>query len=55
MMNFGDYIAYLWLVPVLSQIILPIVILFGWSVGKLPALFVWVSKEGVNAAPVCAS
>ena len=55
MMNFGDYIAYLWLVPVLFQIDLPIVILFGWSVVKLPSFLVGISKEGVNFSPVCAS
>lgn len=55
MMDLGDYIAYLWLVPVLFQVVLPIVILFGWSVVKLLSFFVGVSKEGVNAVPVCAS
>jgi len=54
-MNFGGSIAYLWLVPVLFQIVLPIVILFGWSVVKLPSFLVGISKEGVNFSPVCAS
>lgn len=54
-MSFGEYSAYLWLVPVLFQIVLPIVIFFDWSVVKLASFFVGISKEGVNAAPVCAS
>ncbi len=37
-MNFGDYAVYLWLIPVVFQIFLPLVLLCGWMVIKLPFL-----------------
>ena len=37
-MNFGDYAVSLWLLPVAFQIVLPLIILCGWAVLKLPAL-----------------
>ncbi len=37
-MEISNYIVYLWLFPVVLQIILPLVTLCGWMVMKLPAI-----------------
>lgn len=43
-MNISDYLVYLWMLPVVLQIILPFVILCGWLVMKLPALLFGFKK-----------
>lgn len=53
-MNASDYIAYLWLIPVVLQIILPIIILCGWSLTKLPALLFGDSRPELNVSPITA-
>jgi len=54
-MHFSDYIVYLWMIPVASQILVPLVILCGWTVSKLPALLSG-SKASMGSAvgPACA-
>jgi hypothetical protein len=37
-MNFSDYIVYLWLFPFTAQILLPLLVLGGWSLLKLPTV-----------------
>jgi len=48
-MHIGDYFVYFWLIPVFSQIIIPLLMLCGWTVLKLPSL-VASSKATVNNA-----
>ncbi len=43
-MKISDYLVYLWILPVVLQIILPLVILCGWLVIKLPALLFGFKK-----------
>jgi len=43
-MNISGYIVYLWMFPVIFQILLPMIILLGWMVNKLPALLFGLRK-----------
>jgi len=46
-MNFGDLAVSLWLIPVALQIFIPLVLLCGWMVIKIPyVLFGKKTPEG---------
>ena len=45
-MNPLDYLILLLFFPVVLQIILPLMVLCGWTVIKLPALFIIRMREG---------
>ena len=46
-MKISDYIVYLWMFPVVLQILLPLVILCGWMVTK-PLVLLFGSR-GLNS------
>ena len=48
-MHFSDYLVYLWLIPITLQILLPLVILCGWTIIKLPSLL-FGSKDLMRSA-----
>ena len=50
-MHISDYLVYLWLIPVSLQIIVPLAILCGWTVLKLPLLFVSSKSSMSNTEP----
>jgi len=54
-MDFGNFAVVLWLIPVTFQIIIPLVILCGWTVLKLPSLFASSKSTVSNAEPSFAS
>ena len=53
-MNFGDYTLYLWLFPVAFQILLPLVVLCGWTVFKIPSLLFGLLASKSNVEPAFA-
>jgi len=48
-MNPIDYLILLLFFPVVLQIILPLTVLCGWAVIKLPALFILRMRKGKQA------
>jgi len=50
-MNFGDFAVSLWLIPVAVQILLPLVILCGWMVFKIPFLLFGAKPSMSNVEP----
>lgn len=43
-MKISDYIVYLWMFPVVLQVLLPLVLLGGWMVTK-PLVLMFGSRE----------
>ena len=54
-MNISDFIVYLWLFPVVLQILLPLAVLCGWTVIKLPVLLIGNKRPAHKAAPIFAN
>ena len=54
-MNFGNFAVVLWLIPVVFQILLPLVLFCGWMVFKLPSLLFGSKASMSNVEPACAN
>ena len=52
--NLTDYVVFLWLFPVFLCIILPLLILCGWVVVKLPSLLFGKKTPRVEAEQIFA-
>lgn len=53
-MNLTDYVVFFWLLPVVLCIILPLLILCGWFVVKLPSLLFGIKKPRIDKEPIFA-
>jgi hypothetical protein len=54
-MGASDIALYAWLFPVIGQIVLPLVVLFGWMVIKLPLSLLGRDKSTTLAEQALAS
>ena len=54
-MGISDVVLYAWLYPVVIQIVLPLAVLFGWMVIKLPLSLLGREKSTTLAEQAFAS
>ena len=54
-MDVGDFAFYVWLLPVVLQIVLPLTLFLGWVVIKMPMLVLGKAKSEIHAEPALAS
>ncbi len=51
---FSDYAVYFWMIPLVFQIVLPLIILCGWGLLKLPSLIFGRKEHAVALNPALA-
>lgn len=54
-MDVSNFAFYVWLLPVVLQIVLPLTLFLGWAVIKMPMLVLGKSKSEIHAEPALAS